>query len=55
MNQHKKDLYFTKILSFGMSFSLIWLISYEFLTGKEVNMYRNIVKEAYFTLVRLDK
>ena len=43
MNQHKNDLYFTKILSFGMSFSLIWLI--KFLTGKRDDMCRQIVKE----------
>ena len=28
INQHKKYLHFTKIQSFGMSFSLIWLISF---------------------------
>ena len=27
MNQHKNSVYFTKILSYGMPFSLIWLIS----------------------------
>ena len=37
-----------------MSFSLIWLISYEFLTGKRDDMCRKIVKEEYFTFVTLD-
>ena len=38
-----------------MSFSLIWLISYDFLTGKGDDMCRKIVKEEYFTFVRLEK
>ena len=54
MNQHKNDLEFTNILSFGMSFSLIWLISYEFLTGKGDNICEKIVKEEYFIFVRLE-
>ena len=33
-----------------MSFSLIWLISYEFLTGKGDDMCINIVKEEHFTV-----
>ena len=53
MNQHKNYIYVTKILSFGMSFFLIWLISY--LTGKGDDMCRKIVKEEYFTFVRLRK
>ena len=40
LNQYKNDLYFTKILSSGKYFSLIWLISYEFLTGKGDDMCR---------------
>ena len=37
-----------------MSVSLIWLISYEFLTGKRDDDFcRKIVKE-YFTFVRLE-
>ena len=51
MNQHKNYFKFTKILSFGMSFSLIWRIIYEFLTGKGDNMCRKIFKEEYFTFV----
>ena len=37
-----------------MSFSLIWMISYEFLTIKGDGMCRKIVKEEYFTFVRLE-
>ena len=37
-----------KILSFVMSFCLIWLIIYEFLVREM------IVKEVYFTFVRLE-
>ena len=51
MNQHKNYIYFTKILSFVMSFSLIWLIS---MTGKGDDVCRKIVKEEYFTFVRLE-
>ena len=36
-----------------MCFSLIWLISYEFLPGKEDDMRRKIIKEECFTFVRL--
>ena len=36
-----------------MSFSLLWLVSYEFLTGKG-DMCSKIVKEKYFTFVRLE-
>ena len=36
-----------------MALSPIWLISYEFLTGKGDNMRGKIVKEEYFTFVRL--
>ena len=36
--------------SFEMFFSLIWLI----LPGKGDDMCRNIVKEEYFTFVRLE-
>ena len=38
-----------------MFFSLIWPISYEFPTGKGADMCRKIVKEEYFTFVRLEK
>ena len=38
-----------------MSFSLIWLISYEFLLDKGDGMHRKIVKKVYFTLFRLEK
>ena len=34
-----------------MSFCLIWLISYEFPTGKGDDMCRKIVNEKYFTFV----
>ena len=34
-----------------MFFSLIWLISYEFLTSKGDDICRKIVKEEYFTLL----
>ena len=54
MNHHKNYLYFTKILSFGMYFSLISLISYEFLTGKGDNMCRKIVNGEYFTFGRFE-
>ena len=54
MNQYKNDLCFAEILSFGMSLSLIWLISYEFLTGKRGDMCCKIVKEEYLTFARLD-
>ena len=37
-----------------MSFSLIWPINYEFLTGKGDNVCGKIVKEEYFTFVRLE-
>ena len=37
-----------------MSFSQIGLISYEFLTSKGDDMCRKIVKEEYFTFVRLE-
>ena len=43
INQHKIYLCFTKIQSFGMSFSLIWMISYELLTGKGDDMCRKVV------------
>ena len=36
MNQHKNYLYFTKILSFGESFSLIWLITWSFCLVREM-------------------
>ena len=38
-----------------MTFSLSWLISYEFLTGKGDDLCRKIVKKEYFTFVGLEK
>ena len=56
MNQHKNDLYFTKNPIFWnvLLSDLADQLDCEFLTGKGDDMYRKIVKEEYFTFVRLE-
>ena len=53
LGKHYRFIFY-KVLSFGMSFSLILLIFYEFLSGKGDDMCRKIVMEAlkYKTFVR---
>ena len=51
MNQHKNDLYFTKNVLLS---DLADQFDCGFLTSKADNMSRKIVKEEYFTFVRLE-
>ena len=52
MNQHKNNLYFTKNPIFWNV--LLSDLSDQFLTSKGDDMCRKIVKEEYFTFVRLE-
>ena len=56
MNQHKNDLRFTKNLIFwnALLSGLADQLGCEFQTSKGDDMCRKIVKEEYFTFVRLE-
>ena len=55
LNQRKLIYISLNTLSFGMYFSLIWLIGFEFLPGKGDDMCKKIVKDEYFTFVEYEE